>query len=585
MRITQNPTSIRALMQDQHFATQNPCDSFDIPIYQRPYSWDKEQCEETFDDMIAWIRQYTEDKSEEELSFMDDHTLEFYMGLIITARSSSLSSLGQEEYYIEIVDGQQRITTLSIALCTLHNLLSPYSEVSRDVKRLCYTIRQTLSLGEDQNTRLIPQFPKDKKHFQALVNHILYNTTLSNDTAKSTMGKNFKIFKSLFEQEINKEDSDEARLNRLTLLARTLINTRFLVLETEGKHEKLNLFKTLNSRGVALSEGDLIKNSIYEKLLSSDALDHTGYSDVIHQWNELRDSFQKSNAFDKSIYYYINSLTGLKGICSPRFGAADQIIREKLMFNGLDHYIDHLFEQTETDQRSNVIETFATDLMEGLQLAYEIMQADTEEVDNIDFDCIFQTLKDFSVKKSYPLVNYIYRTFKQDYPQETFKMLEWLEAMVVRFLVAKEEPRPLTEFFHGLMFKINEVFNETDHIEAVLDCVYQELSQHPVFTEQEKQEAFTMNLNAVMASNRVSSLYRRLYFNEYQTIKKIPLNKADGVRLNNYYVKPKSTSLEKVYDVNSETYKLLQRPTTPEEKQARGEAIAAAIEQFFVLER
>ena len=391
MRITQQPTSIRALMQDQHFATQNPCQSLDIPIYQRPYSWDKEQCEETFDDLIAWIRQYTEDKTEEELMFMDDHSLEFYMGLIITARTSGQNSL-------EVVDGQQRLTTIALALCSFYSLLSPHSNKRQDLRRLCYTIKQTLSLGEDQSTRLIPQFPRDKKHFQAILNHVLYDTSLPRGILKDTMGKNYTIFEQLFSQDIAQEDTEDAQLNRLTLLARTLINTRFLILETEGTHEKLNLFKTLNSRGVELSEGDLIKNSIYEKLLSSDALDPDGYSTVIYEWNDLRDSFQKSNDFDKSIYYYINSLTELKSICSFRFGAADQIIREKLMFNGLDHYITHLFDNTGAAQRADVIETFTTDLMAGLQLANDIMNADTEEVNEIDFDCIFQTLKDFSVK-------------------------------------------------------------------------------------------------------------------------------------------------------------------------------------------
>lgn len=579
MRITQTPVSIHTLLHDAHFGGNHQCQQLMIPIYQRPYAWTTEQCEETFDDCVDWIKQnFDSNTSYEEHLDLEDFKYQFYMGLVITARLEELAQL-------EIVDGQQRLTTISLALCSLYNLLEELNVDDRTHRSMRRKLKTMLSENQDQPPKLCHQFDGDSNTYQAIMQHICHHQGLANDVKKTNMYKNFQRFKTLIGAYIHqKASTEEDRGNLLLLMTKIFLNTRFLVLETEGAKEKLTLFKTLNSRGVALSDGDLIKNAIYQNLLAANAVNDDGFSHLIHQWNLLRDDFDKSSDFDKSIYYYVNSRVDFKPICQSRYGSKDQIIREKHLFAGVELYLNHL---SNSGQRHNVnqLDTFTNDLMKGIEIAYSIATADTPELEGFDFDSVFITLKDFSVKKSYPLVIYIYQTFAKEFTAQAFQMLEWLEALIVRFLVNKLEPRPLTEFFHSLMVKIDQVFNETDDINAVLNVVYETISRHYVFSNVDALEAFKANLNLPMSSNRISSLYRRVYFNKYDKIKKVKINASEGIKISNYVVHPKNRALRAVYAEGTPEYQLLARPSTIEETQARGQQVNQAIDAFFTISR
>ena len=74
--------------------------SYQVPVYQRPYSWDTEQIEELWDDIYEAF---------------ENEDGEYFLGSIILTRNEINKDL-------DIIDGQQRLTTLTILFCTLRDL-------------------------------------------------------------------------------------------------------------------------------------------------------------------------------------------------------------------------------------------------------------------------------------------------------------------------------------------------------------------------------------------------------------------------------------------------------------------------------
>ena len=83
---------------------------FIIPVYQRNYSWKVENCRQLYDDLVKLIRK--------------NRKLHFFGSLV------SVHNGIQEEYLI--IDGQQRVTTISLLLLAMHNILKEKKLVAND---------------------------------------------------------------------------------------------------------------------------------------------------------------------------------------------------------------------------------------------------------------------------------------------------------------------------------------------------------------------------------------------------------------------------------------------------------------------
>ena len=84
--------SIRAVFDSDNY--------YQIPSYQRPYSWENEQIDELWDDIMTAFEEGKE---------------EYFLGSIIVSKEEG-------DKYLEVIDGQQRLTTLMILFCVLRDL-------------------------------------------------------------------------------------------------------------------------------------------------------------------------------------------------------------------------------------------------------------------------------------------------------------------------------------------------------------------------------------------------------------------------------------------------------------------------------
>ncbi len=133
---------------------------YQVPPYQRPYSWESEQIEDLWDDL------YSSFESDEE---------EYFLGSIILSKN-------KDGKYLDVIDGQQRLTTLMILFCTLRDLY--YDKLDNSVKK--NMILGRIKDIESENNRLILKTQaRDQNDFeQEVLNSINFDRKLTKANLK-----------------------------------------------------------------------------------------------------------------------------------------------------------------------------------------------------------------------------------------------------------------------------------------------------------------------------------------------------------------------------------------------------------------
>ena len=201
---------------------------FIIPVYQRNYSWQKKQCEQLFNDLKQLIEK--------------EHSPHFFGSVV----SSQADGEGKEDYLI--IDGQQRLTTISILLVAIVKLLTEKKVESSDLKLQEKITKKHLvdEYQEEQRKIRLKPIKDDCMAFDSLFG------CEEDYYLSSNVTKNFLYFK----EKIVDEKVDVSKL--YDAISRLEIIDIFLHKEDDAQL----IFESLNSTGLALEEGDKIRNFI-----------------------------------------------------------------------------------------------------------------------------------------------------------------------------------------------------------------------------------------------------------------------------------------------------------------------------------
>ena len=199
-----------------------------IPVYQRKYDWKLENCRQLYDDLKKIVR----DKR-------DSH----FFGSIV---SSVVPNGSKIEYHI--IDGQQRLTTVTLLLLAIRNLVGQ-GKIASDEGKLDEQINQRFLISpwakEDDQIKLRPV----KSDREALAK--LFGEEEDYDPA-SNLTLNYRFFcDQLMKEEVSVDELYGA-VSKLEIISITL---------DPGDNAQL-IFESLNSTGLALQEGDKIRNYI-----------------------------------------------------------------------------------------------------------------------------------------------------------------------------------------------------------------------------------------------------------------------------------------------------------------------------------
>ena len=199
-----------------------------IPVYQRNYDWTEKQCKQLFDDLIQVIK--------------EDRKSHFFGSIV-----SSHATNGSRSDYL-IIDGQQRITTISLLFTAMVNLLKS-NIVKSNKEKLQQELEETFLIdkyrNEERKLRLKP-IKDDREAFDKL---------LGNSVSDFVVGSNITINYLFFVDEIRKMSISIDELNK------AIERLEIIDIFVEDDENPQLIFESLNSTGLDLSEADKIRKS------------------------------------------------------------------------------------------------------------------------------------------------------------------------------------------------------------------------------------------------------------------------------------------------------------------------------------
>lgn len=213
-----------------------------IPSYQRPYAWTVDQASELFDDLFDFHNSETEE--------------EYFLGSIVLIKEES-------EPRSEVIDGQQRLTTLTILLSVLASI---FKGEERDILRVYIREPGNEFTGLEAKPRLALR-DRDKEFFLKYVQELNFVDLLSLDEKGLDNEAQINIRKNsqLFLQRIS--DYWENDLQQIKEFVRFLLQRCFLVaVSTPSQQSAFRVFSVMNSRGLELQPTDIIKADIIGQL-------------------------------------------------------------------------------------------------------------------------------------------------------------------------------------------------------------------------------------------------------------------------------------------------------------------------------
>jgi hypothetical protein len=237
---------------------------FAIPRYQREYTWKREQWEMLFDDI-------------------EENAPGYFLGSIICINQSSDTLSVQR---LEVVDGQQRLTTLSLLFAALYQSLKLHEKDLDDDQRVeLINLKRKLVLKKgDEQLRVIPQIQANNQNdYRAVLSDV---GVISPFDTPAYAG-NRKIFRAFRYFQARIEEMVNCGGNRLASIMAFLdkISQACLVkIEVASHADGYTLFESLNNRGMPLTAIDLIKNKLLARLETTDPGNVDHYFDV---WNKL----------------------------------------------------------------------------------------------------------------------------------------------------------------------------------------------------------------------------------------------------------------------------------------------------------
>ncbi len=255
--------------------------NFKIPLYQRPYSWTTEQAEELLDDLVSFIGA--------DLSVSIDDLSPYFLGSIVLIKSE-----GQPD--AEVVDGQQRLTTLTILISALRTTIETpeYASGLTD-----YVYQEGSALEGTPNRYRLTLRDRDAVFFKTHIQDEgqIVALTKMNAAQLTDAQQNIRANAKLYVEALRKL-SEEQRVRLAQFIVK---NCLLVVVSTPDLDSAYRIFSILNDRGLDLSHSDILKSEIIGRI------DSDKQEDYNERWEDAeeelgRDAFSDLFGYIRMIY-------------------------------------------------------------------------------------------------------------------------------------------------------------------------------------------------------------------------------------------------------------------------------------------
>lgn len=317
-------------------------EQFIIPSYQRPYSWEFDQCQKLYEDIVAAY----------------NGNRDYFIGNIILAVSDDTHKDPR------VVDGQQRLISIWLMFKALSVIL-PSTKILHDVL-CCYNWD-----GSDSSIKIESQVFEvaDQQHLDEIYEWTAIDyeeeKELSKNKKKTHRGWNSIYANGIFFYGLfcnfHKTYGDQELIKFLRFMLE-----RVFVLPIElsapsindAEDKALNIFETINDRGMNLEDADIFKAKLYNK-----ALDPKEKEEFINQWVGIKEACRGLNiSIDDLFRYYSHIIRGEEGNTKSEislrefFQASNSVLTrksQKEVVSDLYHILDLLTAYNERKKCEN----------------------------------------------------------------------------------------------------------------------------------------------------------------------------------------------------------------------------------------
>ncbi|WP_349514978.1 DUF262 domain-containing protein [Leuconostoc suionicum] len=258
--------------------------SFEIPSFQRDYSWNASYYSTFFDDIID--------------SISSDDSENYFIGTMVFSNPNTVSK-------VDVIDGQQRLTTMTILFSALSYRFKTIGEKSLSEATFRY-VSDSNDDGDDV-PRLMSQSssPFIDSYIQVLDSD---KNILSPDTSEEYLLKNAydNMYEWLSEDDLNKHDSISSLsyVEKLKKIRDQLLGSSIISILSQNKDTAYKVFEILNAKGMDLTDLDLIKNYIFEQINADPTTVNTLQKVAFDLWNKIKYNLRERELdVDLTLFY------------------------------------------------------------------------------------------------------------------------------------------------------------------------------------------------------------------------------------------------------------------------------------------
>ncbi|QLY39811.1 DUF262 domain-containing protein [Hujiaoplasma nucleasis] len=341
-----------------------------IPRYQRSYVWQKNNWSELLSDI--------------RFTMINQHDLwSHFLGAIVlsteTSKKQSEKISGIDDY--EIIDGQQRITTVYLLLATIKSLFMEM-QTDKSLKRADY-INNTFITSLSTDSEKVIMIDNDE--LDRDIKEILDKTTEINRVKKSN--KLYNLVNYLY-LELKNYD-----LNKLDAFLERLLDIKIVEIVSNQEEEIYNIFEVLNARGQKLKQIELLKNHLMKYIQPRD---DKFIDEAKDKWNSIILNSNHLNNVDDMINHFAKCYIEKS---AENSNSVYKLIKNEIPLEKLSNLLDDLlrfstaYKNISPKQHSSlVIEYF--DIKRNQQIRSLLTSIELKRLDGvIDNDVFEKTIK------------------------------------------------------------------------------------------------------------------------------------------------------------------------------------------------
>ncbi|WOJ98155.1 DUF262 domain-containing HNH endonuclease family protein [Congregibacter brevis] len=274
MKIESHDSDIESLLDTGYFY---------IPRFQRPYSWEEDNINDFWEDVVT------------------NTSPDYFIGSMVVFK--------KDKQRFGVVDGQQRLTTITILLCVLRDkfLELGIEDLAKGIHQLVERKNRNNKLEYVLQTET--SFPYFQEHIQkfdeeadADGNAAPEETYLLNAHAKFQSLVDGSMAAIDLDPSLSKSVKKTRKRKKLVLLRDAVFNLKIILVSLDEEDDAYIIFETLNTRGKDLALTDLVKNHFSKHLKAPGAVDHTNI-----KWTKILETIHNSSediSTDNYIYHF-----------------------------------------------------------------------------------------------------------------------------------------------------------------------------------------------------------------------------------------------------------------------------------------